>query len=147
VIESRTESALKTIQAGSQKKRRVDGALGLRAAGKAVSKGLPPTKQGLNIPDLLPIQHDSWFDLPERWDYCECSLLDLAQCTELMTDGPDGRRIKQRRWSPSHGGDNNTTKRSDRLNQNGDRNNATAATVAAWVKGTFASCFAGPMLI
>jgi hypothetical protein len=28
-------------------------------------------KHGLNIPDLLPIQYDSWLDLPERWDYCE----------------------------------------------------------------------------
>jgi hypothetical protein len=67
VIESRTKSTLKTIQAGAQKKRRVDGALGLRAAGDAVSKGLQPTKQGLNIPDLLPIQHDSW----SEWNYCE----------------------------------------------------------------------------
>jgi len=51
-----------------------------------------------------------------------------------MTGGPDGNPIKARRWSPSKDGDMKITNKSDRLNEEGDRMNATAVTVATWVE-------------
>jgi hypothetical protein len=51
-----------------------------------------------------------------------------------MTGGPDGNPIKTRRWSPSKDGDSHVTHESDHLGEDGNRDDATAATVATWVK-------------